>query len=341
MKQTVASLLVCALLTACASGSNPYKDDGTNGDGGNGDGTNGDDTTTVDTPVSVPSAIAGNISNVSFDSAAGTLTVEGMSLDEVPYSAVYTRAPGLDQDGYVAFTAQEDPLDRHYTAYTRESTSGAVRATAVSSPGPRNRSFMGAHFERDGAFDPPDVTGNTGLVTYAGNYVGVTNGGDPNGSDLLPTGPVDPELVVPQALVVHGDAFINADFADNAVEGNIYNREMLDTDLNVIGQLPSVVLVVSDIEANGTFSGTVEYDTSDPLSGTTVETEIGTYAGVFGGTDSDSVAGGVQLEQFDGVSDNLGLTNELETGVFVLEQCGTAGAPPAICSNVNPDAGTP
>lgn len=349
MKQTVASLLVCALLGACATGSNPFSQDteadagdgtGTGTDDGTGTGTDGGGTTTIDSSITVPADIAGNVTNVTFDAAAGTLTVEGISLDDVPFTAVYRRAPALDQDGYVAFTVQEDPLDRHYTAYTRESTDGAVRATAVASAGPRNRSLMGAHFERDGPYDPPEVTEDTGLVTYAGRYVAVTNVGDLNGSDLLATPVTDPELLVPQALIIHGDAFLNADFADNSVEGNIYNRELLDTDLNVISDLPSIVLVVTEIEANGSFEGTVEYDTRDPLSGTNTNTEIGTYAGVFGGTDASSVAGAVELDEFDGDNDNLGFETELESGVFVLDRCGTAGASP-ICGNVNPDVGTP
>ncbi|MEQ8898469.1 MAG: thymidylate synthase [Roseovarius sp.] len=339
MKQILASLLVCALLAACGSGSNPFANTETDEVPDPGEETP-DGEPTTETPVTVPVSIAGEVRNVTYDSANGTLVVEGVNLDDVPYSATYRRAPGLDQDGYVAFTIQEDPLDRHYTAYARESTDGSVRAATVASTGPRNRALMGAHFERDGAYDPPEVTEDSGLVTYAGRYVAVTNVGDPNGSDLLPTGVTDPELLVSQALVVHGDAFINADFADNTVEGNIYNRELLDTDLNVISELPSVVLVVTDIEANGTFAGTVEYDIRDPLSGTTTNTTVGTYAGVFGGTDAGGVAGAVELDQFDGVGDNLGFESELESGIFVLDQCGTPGSP-AICNNVNPDAGTP
>ena len=332
MKQKAASLLACTLLAACSGGSNPFTQTGSSIAPG------------ADAPpggtASVPEAIAGNLKSARFDAATGTLVVEGVNLDEVPFTATYTRAPALDQDGYVAFTVQEDPLDRHFTAYAGQSTSGAVRAVAVSSPGPRNRSFMGALFDRDGTYDPPPVGQTTGLVTYAGGYVGVTNLGDVNGSDLLPPGVTDPELLVPQALIVHGDAFLNADFADNAVEGNIFNRELLNTDLNPISDLPSVALTITEIGADGSFSGTAEYDLSDPLSGASVPTAIGTYAGVFGGTDSDSVAGGLQLNEFDGVSDNLGYEAELETGVFVLDQCGLTGVSP-ICANVNPDAGTP
>ncbi len=336
MAQKVASLLVCAVLAACATGSNPFNTDddgGTGGGAGGGAGGGG-------TGVTVPADIAGAVTRVAYDADAGTLLVEGVNLDEVPYSATYRRAPALDQDGYVAFTVQEDPLDRHFTAYAGQSTSGAVRAAAVSSPGPRNRSFMGAFFERVGLYSPPAVTSDTGMVTYAGRYVGVTNVGDPNGSDLLPPGTTDPELIVPQALIIHGDTFINADFADNSVEGNIFNRELLDTDLNPLADLPSIVLVVTDITADGTFAGTVEYDLSDPLSGAETQTPIGSYAGIFGGAGADSVAGGIQLSQFDGVDDNLGLEAELESGIFVLDQCGLPGSAP-ICAGVNPDAGTP
>ncbi len=335
MAQKVASLLVCAVLAACSSGSNPFAGDG---DGTGTGGGSGGGSTSVD--ASVSTKIGGQVTSVAYNAGAGTLEVEGMSLDEVPYTATYRRAPALDQDGYIAFTVQEDSGDRHFTAYAGQSTSGAVRAATVSSPGPRNTAFMDVYYERDGAFDPPDVTSDSGLVTYAGRYVGLTNLGDANGSDLLPPVSDDPELVVPQALIIHGDAFINADFADNAVEGNIFNRELLDTDLNVISELPSIVLVLSDIAADGTFAGTVEYDISDPLAGTTDPTLIGAYAGTFGGTDSDSVAGGVQLDEFDGVGDNLGLDGEAESGIFVLNQCGFPGSA-AICANVNPDAGTP
>ncbi|MCZ7675326.1 MAG: thymidylate synthase [Roseovarius sp.] len=262
MAQKVAGLLACAVLAACSAGSNPFN---SGDDGAGGGGTGGGGGTEV--KASVSTTIGGQVTRVAYNAGAGTLEVEGMSLDEVPYSATYRRAPALDQDGYVAFTVQEDAGDRHFTAYAGQSTGGAVRAAAISSPGPRNRAFMGYYLERDGAYDPPDVTTDSGLVTYAGRYVGLTNLGDPNGSDLLPPVSDDPELVVPQALIIHGDTFINADFADNAVEGNIFNRELLDTDLNVISELPSIVLVVTDIAADGTFAGTVEYDTSDPLSG--------------------------------------------------------------------------
>jgi len=40
------------------------------------------------------------------------------------------------------------------------------------------------------------------------------------------------------------------------------------------------------------------------------------------------------------VGDPVGFGNEVEHGIFVLDQCGAAVAPD-ICASVNPDSGTP
>lgn len=350
MKHLVAGLMVAALLGGCGSGSNPFEEDPVAEDGADGGATDGDGdgntddgggTVTIDTSVAVPEELAGNVRNVTFNAADQTLLVEGLNLDEVPFTAVYNRRPGLDRQGYLAFTVQEDPLDRHFTAYTAQSrNSGAVRATAVASPGPRNRFFRGGHFERDGNFDRPDINETSGLVSYAGDYVAVTNIGDINGPDLLPIpndGQLPNELRVPQALTVTGEILINADFADNSVEGNIFNRQLVET----AQELPSVVLIAAPIANNGTFDGTVEYDIGDPRGETEGRfIEVGTYGGVFGGPNSDGVAGVVNLEQFDGSGDPLGFENEREVGIFVLDQCGQAVSSPR-CASVNPDANSP
>lgn len=155
-----------------------------------------------------------------------------------------------------------------------------------------------------------------------------------------------PELLVSQARTVTGQVFINADFADNSVEGNIFERRISETELQgSLGalpsqELPSLVFVATPISANGTFEGSVEYDVSDPRSNTPTSVAVGTYGGVFGGPNSDGVAGAVSLSEFDGVGDQLGLENETERGIFVLDQCGQAVSSP-ICASVNPTIGTP
>ena len=57
---------------------------------------------------------------------------------------------------------------------------------------------------------------------------------------------------------------------------------------------------------------------------------IGSFAGVLGGTDATSMSGGIHLDgDFVPESDN-----EEEFGIFVLNQCGTAGEA-AICAGVD------
>ena len=57
---------------------------------------------------------------------------------------------------------------------------------------------------------------------------------------------------------------------------------------------------------------------------------IGTYGGIFGGVDARSVAGLVNLTEFEADWDN-----EREHGVFVLTQCGPFNLSP-ICTMVAP-----
>ncbi|MEL7255192.1 MAG: hypothetical protein AAFZ04_04785 [Pseudomonadota bacterium] len=324
MKNTAAFLLVGALLMACDSEGNPFT-------------TSAAAPATPTTPgpapaTGVPADIAGDVDNVTFNATTGVLTVTGVNLDNVPVTTTYTRTPGLDQDGFIAFTTQDDPLDRHFTALVAEGTS--VRAAAVSSPSPRNRTLRGAFFERDGAYTPPTVTTTTGLVSYAGAYAGVTNISDPNPQNLLSTTVTPSELQPTQALLVDGDVFMNADFGDGSVEGNIINRRLLGSDGTVYqADLPSLVLILSTVDSNGSFSGTVEYDISDPASNTNEFEQVGTYAGIFGGTNASEIAGGVDLTEFDGSSDPLGFENEQESGAFVLQACAPGSTNP-ICAQI-------
>src|SRR6056297_3470142 len=104
MKQIAAGLLAFALLGACDSGSNPFKEDATagadgggadNGDAGGGDANGGGDeaggSEAINTAVTVPADLAGQVRNAIFDPVDETLTIEGVNLDEVPFTAVYER----------------------------------------------------------------------------------------------------------------------------------------------------------------------------------------------------------------------------------------------------------
>ncbi len=327
MKRFIAALSVSALLMSCGTGSNPFEDDDDDTGGG-------DDTTTTDPgAIVIPTGLAGDLGSLIFDPATNTLTVQGITLDDDSLTSVYTRNASLDVPGYQAFTAQDDPLDRHNTALVAESINGGdVRAGVVVSGGPRNRFFGGGFFDRDGDFDAP----TTGLVTYAGSYAGLTNLAGQTTDLLAVPGGTPDELIPNQASRVSGDVFLQADFADNAVEGNIFNRSLLDAD-GAGGpiDLPSIVLISTTIAENGTFEGNVEFDQGAFPADNVTGSSIGTFGGVFGGDDSASVAGIVNLNEFDGPNDPLGIENEEEFGAFVLTQCGQPGDA-AICDDVDP-----
>ncbi|MEC7256778.1 MAG: thymidylate synthase [Pseudomonadota bacterium] len=301
MKRFWLGLAATAAVSAC-SGGNPF-------------------TTETDTEVpesGIPEVIAGDLSGISYDPVAQTLTVRGISLDETPFEATYRRRPGMDRGGYEAYTAQDSSLDRHTTAYVRDIN--GTRAAVVVTGGQFEHYFGGAVYGRNGAFDPPPVepTANNGLVSYAGTYVGLLNGpGD--GGDLLPVSPGTPASVLPvEAGEVTGRVLINADFTDNVVNGVVFDRVYVDTPSLVLNDL---ALKPTDIDpSTGTFSGEVTINLQNK----------GTYGGIFGGADSDAVAGALKAtDHIDNVQ------NEEEFGIFVLPRCGTPGED-ALCNQPNP-----
>lgn len=312
-------------LAACGGdGTNPFDQDDEGGTGGT-------DTSTI------PAEVAGDVERVSFNPATQTLTVSGVTLENTDYSATYGRAPALDvTDGagaviYQAYFTQSDPLDRPAIGFGRESgNSGAVRGGVAVTGGQFNRYFGGTYYERDGGFTPPPVTDNNqGLVSYAGRYVGLTNIQD-NGNALVlaPAPGTNPALTPGSPIVVEGDIFLNVDFADNTVNGAVYNRDFRD--YQGVYALPNIVLVATDIDDTGRFNGTeIEYQGI-------LDNDIGDYAGIFGGPNAEGVAGGVRLNEFDGQGDPSGFDGEEEYGAFVLDQCGTPDANAAVCAQVRP-----
>ncbi|MBA85356.1 thymidylate synthase [Thalassobius sp. S69A] len=301
MKRITASLLCMAALTACTDGSGS----GSIGSGGE--------------LENVPDDLKGNVEAVSYNANNETLTLRLNGLDGGPQDLVYTRNAALDVDGYEAYTYQDDPLDRHFTALVAQSNDGSVIAGAVADGGQFNRYFGGGFYQRSGRYDPP--TGASGQVSYAGTYAGVTNLDAP-GDDLLPTpAGTDPAILPAQSARVEGDIFLNVSFNDNAVNGGVYNRRFID-DQTIT--LPDVVLVNTTIDEEGVFYGEVEFDGT--ING------VGNYGGIFGGTDAAAVGGTVVLEDID--NNIYGWTGDEEIGVFVLTQCGQAGDADQ-CDDVN------
>jgi len=302
MRRFWLGVVATTFLSACGGG-NPWLDPGEDGGGG--------------TVPTIPEELLGDLDSFTYDPVTQTLIVTGISLDNTPIAAVYTRNAALDVPGYEAYTTQDSSLERHATAYVQERD--GVRGAIIVTGGQFGQYLGGSAYSRTGAFTPPAVNSAGGLVTYAGDYVGLLNvAGD--GGDLLLVAPGTPNDVRPsQAAEVTGSVLINADFADNIVNGVVYDRIIVDAPGTDISD-QNIELVPTAILADGTFVG-------DANQG---QTNVGSYGGVFGGTGASAVAGTLFAQGHIN-----GLTNVEEYGLFVLSQCGTANADP-ICNQPVP-----
>ncbi|WP_342076261.1 thymidylate synthase [Yoonia sp. SS1-5] len=255
----------------------------------------------------VPARVAGELRVADYDPDAGTLSVRLLSLDGDELLQEYTAAGTLD--GYDVYVQQDDPLDRSFTAFAAESESGGVEAIVVMDGGQFNRYFGGVTYSRSGQYDAP----TEGLASYAGNYVGLLNGGT---TAELPAPPVDPAILPVASSRVTGQVFINADFTDGTLNGAIYNRSA--TISGTATDLENLNLIVTEIDSSGRFEGEVELG---------VQETVGNYAGILGGNNANGLAGGLFMEG-DFISTVEG---ENEYGIFVTNQCGTAGSDP-VCT---------
>lgn len=275
--------------------------------------------------ATIPASLAGNLEAATYDADTDTLILRLTSLDQGVLDATYVRTPALDRPGYQAYTFQDDPLDRHFTAMVARSgdTTNSVQAGVVADGGQFNTFFSGGFYERT---DPTFAKPTSGLVSYAGGYVGQTNVNGP-GDQLLPVDPgIDSAVRPAQSAQVFGTIFLNVDFTDNTINGAIFDRTLA---LTTPQDLPDIALRVGNIAPDGTFYGeTVQY------RGDTTR-DVGDYGGIFGGSNASAVGGVVALTEFDGPSNDLGFEAERETGVFVLSQCGQPGEDATLCANVN------
>lgn len=321
-------LSACALTALCACGDgNPFASTGDAGDDG----------ATVE--FAIPEEVAGTVSSFVYDADAETLTLTGLLRDGDEQTVTMRRRAGLDRGVYQAYTAQDDPLDEHTTVYVRElgNVSGAVAVTG----GQFTYYSGGTNFGRTGSYDPivPSEADDRGLVTYAGEYIGLSN---LNGAetDLLPAPAIDPDggggsSVQPsQASVIEGRVLINVEFSTNQVAGEVYDRVIYPdpTAVSSAGrteiELGDIILVPTTMADDGTFVGDVE------LPGN--RQDIGGYSGNIGGPDSNVLAGSLYAEEHFGSDPNVG--GEEEYGIFVLGRCGSDLEDPSTeCSAVDPE----
>lgn len=290
----VAALVACFGIVACGGGGNPLGngndcranpfdppkpcDDGSGGGGG---GT---------TPV-IPAALKGNLDSVTYDKAAGTLTAVINPLDASPVTVTFVRDATLDIGGYQAFRYQETTSNRYFLALFDTSADGAVSG-GVTGSGQFTKMVWGSTYQANTAFAAPTAGG---LATYTGGYAGILNSGATVPGPGNPFDPIRPARVT-------GEVQLNADFTNNAVEGGIRNRQIANSAI----PLDDLFLIITEIDANGRFTGTVE----------DIEQQSrGTYGGAFGGNGATAVAGAIEVRPDQSNSDLL------ERGVFVLDRC--------------------
>lgn len=329
MSRIILALALATSLAACDS-ANPFM-------GGD------DDTDTGDTPViddgeevttdGIPEALADDLRSVAFDPDAGTLSVDMAALDrsdtDIPLSNYSPNpalaTPEMTAQGYQTFSYQDDALDRMFIAIVAQTPDGSVVGAVVLDGGQFSKFFSGGFYATDGEYTPGVPENDTGLVSYAGTYAGLTNL-DAVGNELLPVpAGTDDDIRPDQSAQVVGDIFINADFQDNTINGTIYNRAFVNlspvfdaafdgSDLNTINLIPATITDA------GTFFGTAENPEQE---------SVGNYGGTFGGTEASGIAGTTNLNG-DWIPE---IDNEIEFGVFVLTQCGQPGDD-ALCDTI-------
>lgn len=297
-------LSLAALLLLAACGGSPWV--ATDDD---------DDDGTTDSTTAVPAAVKVNLRSMTYNpDNGGTLKVNLKGLQSSPAQVTFTRDSTRDVGGYRAFTYQETGLQRKYLALVRDNARGNLRVMAVADGGQFNRHFGGTTFARIDAFTRPNVSSGTeeGQFSYAGTYAGVFVPGEP-ANTTLPT-----SLQPNQPATVTGSALINANFANDQVNGGVTNRWVLDSSGNRVLRLENIAFPATEINAGGRFVGDVEFSGEPDAS-------IGTVAGLFGGRGATDIAGTLVINPISG-EDNI-----WEYGVFTLPRCDTAGASP-LCN---------
>lgn len=288
MKKLISVALVTAVLTACGESPSSSTDA---------------DTPVDNVPVSKATIAVGDMGVASYDDANGTLVVQ-ISLDGDSPLQPYIAAGALN--GYSRFTQQDDALDRKFTAFAGEADDGSIQAVVAMDGGQFNKFFGGAAITQNTYTAP-----TTGLASYAGAYVGLTNIGP---GLNIPVG-ADDSLTPFDTTPVTGTVFLNADFAGNNVNGAIYDRVFDPEGLAI--NLQDTVLTVTDFAADGSFDGTAQLPD---------QVGTGTYTGAFGGTGASHIAGIISLESnfLDKATDSNGdpfvilvdTTNAQETGIL-------------------------
>lgn len=290
--RTLAAVSACVTIIGC--GGNPF---------GNGPAAPPPPGGGTGTGSTIPAALKGSLQSATYNKAAGTLSVAiiplGGTTTTPATEIVFERDPAYDTNGFQGFKYQETTSNRYLVALFDTSRNGAASA-GVSGSAQFTETVWGSTYSANEAFTRPAAGG---VASYSGRYVGILNAGPTVPGPGLPFDPA-------RQFRTQGDVLINADFTNNAVEGGIRNREIVESGT----ALEDVFLQISTIESDGTFGGVVAFAGPTP---------VGTYAGTFAGTGATAVAGALEFTPVEGDADLL------ERGVFVGDIC--APGDPSPC----------
>jgi len=278
---------ICLLaLTACGSGVDQ-------GGGGGGGGV-------VSGTGTVPTALAANLSEATYDASSNSLSLTVNGFDHPALNGAYTRNVPLDvisADGtttYQAYTYQENVQARQYLALF--ATGSTVYAGAVATEGENGTAFGGTTYARISTYSRP----TSGSAQYRGGYAGILDS-DTGGND--------------RGSQVAGDVNIRVNFEEGVeghIEGNITNRRIIDVVPTGFDATLANLDLIDTALTGGEYFGDVRIGSQ----------VVGNYGGMVGGVGATEIAGVIVITPY--------ISTDLihEYGTFVLPGCSTANASP-------------
>ncbi|MBR9863129.1 MAG: hypothetical protein GYB24_06785 [Rhodobacteraceae bacterium] len=261
-----AAASVAVFLSACGGSTDSGSDD-TGGTDGTDGGT--EEEVVVDTgPAHILLEGDNQATRLEYDSEADQIIVENIPFDDEVFESRLDRTASRDESAYRAYSSKRGFDD--YTAYTRETDSGAVSVVVVNSGEYKDHGYSGAAYTRTGTTTLPTENQR---AFYEGEYLGTRTSEESGGMD-----------------VIVGDAALEADFSDDTIRGSITKRRVTEDGLGVDAGTDITLANTSIDRSSGTFNGSVS-QTNDGI------TSEGTYSGILGGETANETAGYLILER--------------------------------------------
>ncbi|WP_069299666.1 hypothetical protein [Neptunicoccus sediminis] len=262
-----AAASVAVFLSACGGSTDSASDETGDTTGGTDGGT--EEEVVIDTgPAHILLEGDNQATRLEYDSDADQIIVEKIPFDDEVFESRLDRTASRDESAYRAYSSKRGFDD--YTAYTRETDSGAVSVIVVNSGEYKDHGYSGAAYTRTGTTTLPTENQR---AFYEGEYLGTRTSEESGGMD-----------------VIVGDAELEADFSDDTIRGRITKRRVTEDELGV-GAGTDITLANTAIDrSSGVFNGSVSQTNDDVTS-------EGTYSGILGGDNADETAGYLILER--------------------------------------------